>query len=69
MAYAVTQNTPAAGGFFARLNADIRERLERRRIYRQTVNELSVLSDRELGDLGIARSMIRGVAWQAAYDR
>lgn len=30
--------------------------------YRRTVNELSRLTDRELGDLGIGRSEIRTVA-------
>jgi len=34
----------------------------KRRIYRQTVNELSGLSNRELADLGIARSQIKSIA-------
>ena len=32
------------------------------RTYRQTVNELSVLSNRDLSDLGIARADIKKVA-------
>lgn len=40
----------------ARLNAYVR--------YRQTVRELSKLSDRELNDLGIARWEISAVAWK-----
>lgn len=36
------------------------------RKYRQTVNELDRMSDRELNDLGIARSEIRNVARRAA---
>ncbi|WP_170758751.1 DUF1127 domain-containing protein [Ruegeria lacuscaerulensis] len=43
-------------------------RFTRYRIYRQTVNELSELSNRELADLGLHRSMIRRVALQAAED-
>ena len=36
-------------------------------VYRQTFNELSALSDRELADLGVARSEIARVAFEAAY--
>jgi uncharacterized protein YjiS (DUF1127 family) len=36
------------------------------KLYRQTVNELSQLSDRELADLGIARFDIARVARKAA---
>ncbi len=43
-------------------------RFARHRMYRQTVNELSGLSNRELADLGLHRSMIRRVAMQAADD-
>ncbi|WP_380058346.1 DUF1127 domain-containing protein [Falsihalocynthiibacter sp. SS001] len=35
--------------------------------YRTTVNELNALSGRELADLGIHRSMIKGIALEAAY--
>ena len=44
---------PAAfGGLFAALNK-LTEAIQRRRVYRTTVNELSVLSDRDLSDLGV----------------
>ena len=43
-------------------------RLVRRHMYRQTVNELSALSDRQLADLGLHRSMIRQLALQAIND-
>lgn len=36
-------------------------------VYRQTFNELSALSDRELADLGVARSELARVAYEAAY--
>jgi len=45
-----------------------RTRFARYRMYRQTVNELSALSNRELADLGLHRSMIRRLAMQAAED-
>lgn len=37
------------------------------RLYRRTLNELAGLSRRDLADLGLHRSMLRRVAWQAAY--
>ncbi|CUJ86342.1 hypothetical protein RUE5091_00455 [Ruegeria denitrificans] len=43
-------------------------RFIRHRVYRRTVNELSDLSNRELADLGLHRSMIRRVALQAAEE-
>ncbi|MCU0901525.1 MAG: DUF1127 domain-containing protein [Cypionkella sp.] len=47
----------------------IRVALERRRIFKQTVRELQSLSNRELADLGIHRSMITRVANEAAYGK
>ncbi|MDA8586472.1 DUF1127 domain-containing protein [Rhodobacteraceae bacterium] len=38
------------------------------RVYRQTLSELQNLSSRELADLGLHRSVLRSVAYQAAYD-
>ncbi|WP_212523585.1 DUF1127 domain-containing protein [Actibacterium sp. MT2.3-13A] len=46
---------------------EIQEKLARRRMYRQTVRELNTLSARELADLGLHRSMVRRVAYEAAY--
>ena len=40
----------------------------RYRLYRQTVNELSALTARDLADLGLNRSEIKRVAYQAAYE-
>lgn len=42
-------------------------RAEKRAIYTKTVNELQELSNRELADLGICRSAIKGIALEAAY--
>lgn len=41
--------------------------MQRRRVYLQTLNELNGLSDRDLADLGIARSELSTVAREAAY--
>lgn len=38
------------------------------RVYRRTLTELQDLSDRDLADLGLHRSMLRSVAYQSAYD-
>lgn len=43
--------------------------LERRRVYVQTVRELSALSERDLGDLGISKGMIPSIAHEAAYGK
>ena len=57
---------PAAfGGLFAALNK-LTEAMQRRRVYRTTVNELSALSDRDLSDLGLSRASIRRLALDAA---
>ncbi|MDT1063477.1 DUF1127 domain-containing protein [Paracoccus sp. CPCC 101403] len=54
-------------GRFGNLFADLRDYLARRALFRQTVRELNDLSGRELADLGINRSMIRSVAYEAAW--
>lgn len=40
----------------------------RRKVYLATYHELSMLTDRDLNDLGIARSNIKRLALEAAYD-
>jgi uncharacterized protein YjiS (DUF1127 family) len=37
--------------------------------YNQSLTELSRLGDRELADIGISRSDIHRVAWNASYPR
>jgi uncharacterized protein YjiS (DUF1127 family) len=44
-----------------------RELAGQRRAFRHTLTELSALSERELDDMGITRSMIREIAREAAY--
>ncbi len=66
MAYVNTAATNVrsdAQGFFA----DLAERYAKYRVYRTTLNELRGLSDRELADLALSRSMLRSIAYEAAY--
>ena len=43
--------------------------VQQRRVYAQTVAELSALTDRELADLGIARASIEAIAHEAAFGK
>lgn len=45
----------------------IRDALAKRKVYRATYHELSMLTDRDLADLGIPRGHIRRLAQEAAY--
>lgn len=56
--------------FFDGVNAAVKstqERFATYKVYRKTLNELDSLSNRELADLGIHRSAIKGIALEAAY--
>jgi uncharacterized protein YjiS (DUF1127 family) len=46
----------------------ITKRIERRRIYNKTLDDLSKLSDDDLRDIGIHRGMIRSIAMEACSD-
>ena len=66
MAYVTTTNA----SIFDRVRAviaEFKDRASRARIYRTTVMELTNLSGRELADLGIHRSEIKRIAFEAAY--
>ncbi len=65
-----TLNTPSAAYNRNRQNffGGVSRRIASYRTYRQTLGELQTLSDRELNDLGIHRSQLRGIAYRAAYD-
>ena len=54
---------------FAALFSGVSAALQRRRVSNETVRELRVLTERELNDLGIHRSMIAAVAREAAYGK
>lgn len=71
MAYVNTSRGMTAS-FADRISAALKwanDAMTRRRIYRQTLRELSALSSRELNDLGIHRSMITRIALEAAYGK
>jgi len=55
------------GRLFEQMKAYLRTRRAYNRVFGRTVRELSALSDRELTDLGIARSEIRDLARDAAH--
>ncbi|HMO08704.1 MAG TPA: DUF1127 domain-containing protein [Paracoccaceae bacterium] len=61
--------TAGLGERAAALVASVREGLRRRAVYTQTLRELRALSNRELSDLGIDRSMITRIALEAAYGK
>jgi uncharacterized protein YjiS (DUF1127 family) len=71
MAYA-NDTLVSVGGLAARfraLRADLADRWAKNRLFTQTRNELSQLSERELSDLGLCRADIDDVAYQAAYGK
>ena len=68
MAYTSTQAAGAphfnkASGLISNLI----ERYRAYRLYRETLNGLNELSNRELADLGLSRARLREVATQAVY--
>lgn len=48
--------------------SDWKERRAKRRLYVQTYNELSGLSNKDLADIGLNRSMIQSVAYHSVYS-
>jgi uncharacterized protein YjiS (DUF1127 family) len=50
------------------LLARIADAFARRRVYNRTYAELNALTTRELDDLGISRSMISRLAYEAAFE-
>lgn len=71
MAYITTSRT---GGItlsqrFAALRENFAAARAQRKTYTTTVNELEMLSNRDLSDLGISRSSIKFIAMEAAYGK
>lgn len=72
LAHDIQHSNAAAGGFGSRLLGfftAIGEARARRKLYALTVSELRGLSNRELADLGMNRSMITRAAMEAAYGK
>lgn len=72
MAYVTNSVVPArsiSSGLIPAFFAVLRETLQRRKIYKNTINELSQLSDRELADLAISRGDFHSLAIDAAYGK
>lgn len=61
-------NTKHRGADRAGIFGGLTKRIQRYRTYRETLNELESMTDRELEDLNIARPMMRAIAYRAAYD-
>ncbi len=57
------------GERFSAFRAALADKAAKRKVYRTTYNELSTLTDRDLNDLGLSRSMIKGVSLEAAYGK
>ena len=47
----------------------VKEQMMKNRAYRETYNELVQMSDRELRDIGLNRSMIHSVAYEVAFGK
>lgn len=71
MAYASAHQTRSWGflGPIVEAVGALRIAAARSRVYVRTYNELNALTSRELSDLGISRSMISRLAYEAAYGR
>ena len=71
MAYHSSTYGVAASGTRQASAADrvrsIQSSYRRWRLFRRTMNELGMLTDRDLADLGLSRSDVRRVAHEAAY--
>mgnify|MGYP001800802140 CR=1 FL=1 len=69
----MTYNTATAfAGFafgqrLAALRAELADKAAKRKVYRTTLAELESLSHRDLADLGLNSSMLKSIAFEAAY--
>jgi len=70
MAYTLraTSDSVQLAGPVRNFFSNIEDALARRALYRRTVSELQSLTNRELADLGISRSGIRGLARETVYS-
>ena len=71
MAY-VNTTSATTPSFLARIGTAfdaLATRYKQHRMYRQTFDGLSALSNRELADLGLSRSELRYVAWESSRSQ
>lgn len=69
MAYVANHTTVVSKGLgLSALFSKMAARFNQHRVYRTTVTELGALSNRELADLGLNRSMIRRIALEACGE-
>jgi uncharacterized protein YjiS (DUF1127 family) len=52
---------------FSAFRKTLVERRTRYALYKRTIEELGALTDRDLADLGVSRSDVRRIAYEAAY--
>ena len=67
---ALTETISASTSLGARFNAlraEYAANAAKRKVYGDTLNDLQSLSNRDLADLGIQRSQIKSIAYEAAY--
>lgn len=69
MAYTTDTRSAGLGQRIANLRVTLADRVAKNKIYRSTYNELQALTDRDLADLGISRSMIKRIAIEASQAR
>ncbi|MCU4652864.1 DUF1127 domain-containing protein [Roseibacterium sp. SDUM158016] len=71
MAYVSSNRTTSisVGARLAEIGKQAAEAYAAWRLYHRTLAELNELSGRELDDLGLNRSMLRGAAFQAVYGK
>jgi hypothetical protein len=63
---------PANFPFADRVSAfriNLSDTMAKRKVFSTTLRELQSLSDRDLADLGLSRSALRGIAFEAAYGK
>lgn len=49
--------------------ASVSEKMAKRKVYLTTLRELQSLSNRDLADLGLSRTELRSIAFEAAYGK
>jgi uncharacterized protein YjiS (DUF1127 family) len=64
--HSLSERLFAAVAVIAQLAARKRARM---RIYKDTLEELRALSDRELNEIGFNRSVLEDIAWDAAVSK